>query len=105
MENEEEGQLKKRILQLNENGMWSKEDYSLSVNDVFEILDEAAKEFPDENNEKYKDRSGLSLSITAGQGYHFDYALFIEDLHIWLKKWFSDSKTGKLSSATASQRS
>jgi len=39
-----EGQFKKRILELNENGMYAETEYSLSTRDVFEILDEGKKE-------------------------------------------------------------
>ena len=39
-----EGEFKKQILKLNENGMWGENEYSLSAHNVFEILDEARKD-------------------------------------------------------------
>ena len=41
-----EGEIKRRILELNENGMWDENDYSLSAHEVFDILDEAKREYP-----------------------------------------------------------
>jgi len=73
-----EGELKKRILELNENGLYSETEYSLSAHDVFEILDDARKEFPIESW-KLHSKSTVSYEESA-------------KVIDWFLKWFEKLK-------------
>ena len=63
-----EGEFKKRILKLNENGMWGENDYSLSAHDVFEILDKVRKEFYGIMNNSSKGYGDLEEAIVKWFG-------------------------------------
>lgn len=70
-----EGKFKKRILQLNENGIWGMNDYSLSATDVFDVLNEAKREFPHWKNY-------ISKKDALEQ--------YQSDCWCWFVKWFGD---------------
>ena len=83
-----EGLLKKRILELNENGMWGIDDYSLSAKDVFEILDEMFEEFPTVEwaQQEYLKRTNQK-HISSGLDMAGVDRVLNAERENWFKKW------------------
>ena len=68
------------------------------------ILDKAKADFPDENDEKYKDRDiPMFPSQRSGNYYRFRYDQYINDVQQWFKEHFG-SRISKLSSAATPQQ-
>jgi len=93
-----EGEFKKRILKLNENGMWGENEYSLSAHDIFEIMDEARKEFPvkftwqvmikehENGSSTYEEQAMPHAKLPENRANaHINKDEVID----WLLKWFS----------------
>jgi hypothetical protein len=107
-----EGELKKRVLLIAGKGnlkpLLSPQDVANKVGDVlgevFEILDEVKADFPNENDEKYKDRDiPMFPNQRGGDYYKFRYDQYIDDVKLWFKSYLG-SKTGKSSSAGEPQQ-
>ena len=58
---------------------------------ISDVLDEAAKEYPNPDDEKYKDRDiPLFSSQKNGDYYKFKYDEYINDCLLWKKKWLGE---------------
>jgi len=91
----EEDLLKKRIqnkgMSIHEDGINRGE--MVHVLNVLEILDEANRSFPDESDEKYKDRDIPVLpDQKSGNYYKFKYDAFIDDVKEWRKKYLGEAE-------------
>ena len=118
---ENEGKIKKRILTcLNELTLsatfkpntndWQNQTVPVTIQGIPEsfldkILDDTAKDFPDENDEKYKDRDiPMFPDQKGGDYYRFRHDKYIDDVQEWFKEHFG-SRISKLSSAKEPQQS
>lgn len=86
-----EGELKKRldlayseIRKISGDVNWTK----MMLDASKQILDEAVKEFPNKNDEKYKDRTITKYNKNGF--YKFKLEQYMNDVEEWRKKWLGE---------------